>query len=312
MSLLDSSLMEEPTVCTTCTGDVTPHFPEDCPKRQHECPHCGYKDSHEEVKGSHLKECPQLIIPCTNEGCFEKITRISMMEHLGACSKGIISCPYSIVGCHKRFKREDASRHDNDHMSRHLELAVKSYKELKEKPPQLETLKEGELGSYVFKLKDFSELKQQGKHWMSPTFYTSLGGYKLALVVFPNGYNEDEGDHVSCIVCLLAGEYDAILEWPMKGEVKVELLNQLEDNNHTNIVLSVEEENEFFAVEDEEIVNIEEDVPGVGQSNMVEHSQLEYESDLNVRYLKDDCLYFRVTVTKLLTKQARPWLLTTQ
>ena len=304
--------MKEPASCTTCTGDITPHFPEGCPKREYECPHCGYKDTYEEITGAHQSECSQLIIACSNEGCNEKITRISMMEHLGVCPKAVIECQYSIVGCHKKFKREEATRHETDHMSKHLKLAVKSIKELRERPPQCLTLKEGEFGSYVFKLREFSELKQKGKLWMSPTFYTSIGGYKLVLVVFPNGYKEDEGSQVSCFICLLAGEYDFQLQWPMKGEVTIELLNQLEDKNHTKAILTITEDNDFFPVEDEEILNIEEDVPGVGHSNMIEHYQLEYDSELNVAYLKDDCLYFRITVSKMETNATKPWLITTQ
>ena len=38
--------------------------------------------------------------------------------------------------------------------------------------------------------------------------------------------------HVSCYVCLMTGENDDTLEWPFQGKLTMELLNQLEDENH--------------------------------------------------------------------------------
>ena len=312
MSLLDTPIPQMDAMCSTCgqqVEDQQNHFEWECPTREYECPHCSYKDTHEEITGDHLEECPNVIVPCTNEGCNEKVTRISMMEHFGSCPKAMITCQYAFIGCEKKFKREEASRHENDHLKQHLKLAIKSIRELKEKPPK-PAKPTGELTSDVFKVKNYLDLKQKNKSWVSPTFYTSIGGYKLVMVIFPNGYGEDEGSHVSCFVCLMPGENDDTLEWTMKGEITVELLNQLEDKNHTIITLTIDEDNEFNKVDEEEIENIEEDLPGVGQSNFIHHTYLEHNPTLNIHYLKDDTLYIRITVSKLLTK-TKPWLVTT-
>ena len=288
------------------------HSIEECPNREYICPHCGYRDTYNEVMGPHLNECPSALIQCTNEGCTDTVTRILMLEHSVTCAKAVVNCQYASIGCHKKFKRDEASKHETEYVKTHLKLAMKSIKRLNERPPQPLVIQQNtQLVTVVFQLKNYSELKQQNKHWTSPTFYTSIGGYKFVLVVFPNGYDEEQGTHVSCFVCLMPGEYDNILEWPVKGEITVELLNQLEDANHTRVTLPIDEENEFFPVDEEEVIeNIEEDLPGVGQPNFIEQTYLERDSELNVQYLKNDSLYFRVKVTKL---DAKPklWLITT-
>ncbi len=57
-------------------------------------------------------------------------------------------------------------------------------------------------------------------------------GYKLTICVDANSNNKYNGNHISVWVYLMRGEYDDQLEFPFKGTITYELLNQLENNNH--------------------------------------------------------------------------------
>ena len=77
--------------------------------------------------------------------------------------------------------------------------------------------------------------KDSGDRWLSMPFYTHQGGYKMRLVVYPNGKGSRAGTHtyISVAICLMSGKYDAKLEWPPKITLKVTLIDQLSPNNYS-------------------------------------------------------------------------------
>ena len=62
--------------------------------------------------------------------------------------------------------------------------------------------------------------------WLSEPFYTHEGGYRMRLVVYPNGKHSGAGTHVSVAVYLMSGKYDHKLDWPLNMTLSVTLLNQ--------------------------------------------------------------------------------------
>ena len=54
----------------------------------------------------------------------------------------------------------------------------------------------------------------------------------MCIKVDCNGFGDGEGTHVSVYAYLMRGENDNHLPWPFTGTITVELLNQLEDDNH--------------------------------------------------------------------------------
>ena len=64
-----------------------------------------------------------------------------------------------------------------------------------------------------FTVGDFLNMKQSNTEWVSPPFYTHPHGYKLCLVVRPNGI-DGKGSHVSVFVGLLTGPHDDLLTGP--------------------------------------------------------------------------------------------------
>ena len=260
------------------------HLEEDCPNREVSCPHCNITDNHNIVTGSHLEECPDLLIPCPYEGCQEYIKRSESADHRENCVKEIVPCPYASIGCKQRMKREELEDHDEENVRQHLKMAVDTIKELR-----LNTN-----GIFNITMRNFQQYKDSDDSWYCNGFYTSPRGYKISLCIYPNGNGHGKGTHLSCYVCLMKGEYDDILEWPFEGKVVVELLNQLEDKNHKKYVTRF---NESTPISSRQRVVRKQYGGGWGYPKFISHTEISLGSSLNRQYLKDDTLYFRVTPT---------------
>ena len=150
--------------------------------------------------------------------------------------------------------------------------------------------------SFTFKISDYSLLKEENQTYYSEPFYTSCDGYRIHIVVDPNGSDGCEATHVSVYVKLLKGSNDQKLQWPFLGTVTVELLNQLADDDHHSRMIS-------FDLGDNVRVGI-----AYGHPDFIPHwphSNLFHDLARNAQYLVDDTLYFRVTVK---VKGHMPWL----
>ena len=79
---------------------------------------------------------------------------------------------------------------------------------------------------------NFEELKSEEADWYSPPFYTHIGGYKMCLNIVANGWGSGKYTHVSMTVHMMKGEFDSHLQWPFKGEITVQLVNQKEGGEH--------------------------------------------------------------------------------
>ena len=92
----------------------------------------------------------------------------------------------------------------------------------------------------VVKISDFTEKKRRMIQWFSEPFYTLSNGYKMQLCVFPFGdAGSSKGSHMTVCLYLLKGPYDEQLQWPMKGEYEVKLLNQNSDSMHHSVTNSI-------------------------------------------------------------------------
>ena len=269
------------------------HASQHCPKRIVSCPHCEEIGTHNVISTSnHLDKCPLLPVKCSNDDCEVVCPRNTLSVHEGNCPKGIITCEYSSVGCVKRMKREEQEEHNDQSLKQHLQFAVCRINTLQQNP-----------NFKVFKLGGYSSKKVNNKSWSSPSFYSSPGGYKLFLGVRVNGTGSGRGTHVSCFTYLSPGDYDDTLEWPFQGKVIIELLNQLEDKNHRKYTITYGESTSEKA---KERVAQGGRGEGWGWPEFVSHLQLDYNPSTNCHYLKDDCLYFRVTVHT--SSKTKPWL----
>ena len=285
--------------CTNeCGGKVLrmyldDHIEEKCPERIVECEYCEEEGTHQLItSSSHLDECRNYPVKCSNEECEEVIPQCLLPLHNETCPKAIITCEYNTVGCNKKMKREEKEEHNKESVQEHLWLAVQQVHFLQLHHPI----------NKVIKVDQYLKKKEDDEDWYSDGFYTS-GGYKMSLNVVVNGHGIRKGTYVSCYICLMPGEYDDTLEWPFQGEVTIELLNQLEDKNHKKCIITFNNEtgNEYS-----QRVSKRSRGSELGDTTFLLQAELEYNPITNCQYLKDDSLYFRVSVK--VTSKTKPWL----
>ena len=148
----------------------------------------------------------------------------------------------------------------------------------------------------TIKMAGFDELKKTATRWHSRPFYTGMEGYKMCLEVEANGSVDGAGTHVSMFTCLMRGELNSHLEWPFRGTVTIQLVNQLEDNEHrTNTIAYRDTTPDAAAAR----VTDGERSHGLGCLKFLLHSELGLSVANNRQYLKDDCLIFRIVSIKI-------------
>ena len=273
--------------------DVKIHLKNDCPNRYDECEHCGMKGTYANIKEVHVKKCEKKILPCSNVSCKKKVRREDMDKHVNDyCEYTMVPCKYESIGCSKRMIRKDIKEHEEDDDKAHLHMALDVLKDKVHVP----MLKQGT--SITFKLANFTSKKDEGAVFYSPSFYSSPGGYHLVIRVDANGDGDGKGTNVSIFCVVKKGQYDDELKWPFKGKVIYTVLNQLHDEKHHTT------ESDFKDLEPDNPHMMPGGV-GRGKPEFIPHSMLARDPENGTQYLKDDTLYFKVSVDM---PEHKPWL----
>ena len=100
-------------------------------------------------------------------------------------------------------------------------------------------------------LTQVERIKKDKPYWLSMPFYTHQGGYKMRLVVYPDGTQSGRGRHISVAIRLMNGKYDDLLEWPLNITLNVTLLSQnfAQNNIKRTYTLSKRDSGKASAVE---------------------------------------------------------------
>ena len=147
---------------------------------------------------------------------------------------------------------------------------------------------------FTIMMSNFNNWKEEKDHWFGPAFYSHPGGYKLCLKVRASGQEEGEGTHVSVYAHIMSGENDQKLQWPFRGKVKLQLLNQRADSNH------IDGEIDFSNLGKEDagarvtgglrVPSGTAAILGKGVVQLVKHKDLNYSPDRGTEYLREDAL----------------------
>ena len=300
---------EEDKITLCMRKDLDHHVNNECPNRDYKCEYCEKKGTYANITQIHDSVCKKKKIPCTNTECTETIKRGKMKHHLDDCDYTIISCKYKKIGCDVELKRKDMPVHEKDdkvHLHLALGTVVKLQDNLQSANDTIATL-QGDMKSaqntlqtvtrrekpLTFKLTEYQKKKDNNERTESPSFYTSPEGYCMRLQVDANGDGDGKQTHVSTFVKILEGEHDKTLKWPFTGTYVFELLNQLEDKNHHTKTLNITSTHKSSVGS------------AWGYPRFISHSKLNHIPSINTQYLKDDTLYFRLTVTP---SDYKPWL----
>jgi len=66
-------------------------------------------------------------------------------------------------------------------------------------------------------------------------FYAHSNGYKMQLLVYPNGCSDT---HLSVYLCLPNGPHDDQLTWPLKRRFYLQLVNQINNGHHHSYIVT--------------------------------------------------------------------------
>ena len=283
--------------------DLQDHLNNKCPRRQYKCPLCEETGEHLEITTSHLKSCPKALVSCSNRGCNLIFLRCEISAHQTTCQYKPVPCKYAEVGCKEKPLRKDLKKHEEDgqlHLRVTTEAVLELKKELAKQNTQVFVLA-SKINCLVSKpqvmlrLTEFKRFKSEKKVFHSAPFYSSLNGYKMCIRVFANGAGDGKGSHVSVFSVIMKGEYDDNLTWPFTGTVTIQLLNQLEDNNHHERQLKYRQDQVCSKRVLDDQIKIGE-LRDWGKFKFISHDSLDYQPAINCQYLKDDSLIFRVYI----------------
>ncbi len=275
--------------------DLDEHLANECPNRDFECVRCGKKGTYVSIVQEHDKICDRKMIPCPNSECANLVVRLNLKRHLESCDYSEVHCKYQRVGCDRVTKRKEMLLHEQDDKL-HLCLALNTAAQLQGKEAEEKIVKlDNKIHTqFTFKMARFKKMRDSSEIFISPSFYSSTRGYHVTIRVDANGCGLEKATHISIFALIGKGKYDAELKWPFEGTFNFMLLNQLEDANHFVYSTCVNGENGVCAGH-----------RGWGSKSFIPYSELCRNSVKNTQYLKDDTLYFRVSVE---VNNRKPWL----
>ena len=198
---------------------------------------------------------------------------------------------------------QEFSQHVTKLETKHKEMETSFNSQLREvtsEQEQISKLVHTTIVPVIITMADFSQHKRDNDDWYSDPFYTHPHGYKMCLRVDANGSGSGKGTHVSVYVYLMRGEFDDYLKWPFRGEITIQLLNQLADKEHHSQTISFTDETPDTiagraTTGERGEKESGEKSKGWGYRKFIFSKKLKYSRSKNCQYLKDDRFQFRVT-----------------
>ena len=274
------------------SSEMKDHILSDCCKRLCECEHCGYCNSFDIVTEQHYPVCEMFPVECPNVCSGVTMQRREFSHHLEEqCPLQVIQCPFTSAGCTFQLPRREMEEHEDHHL-----LMMMSVMQLKpnQETPAVVTATTKEVKYLVnllpvqFAITDFIKKKVCNADRISPVFYSHPDGYKLCLVVYPNGISVAKGTHVSIYVGLFSEKLDSKENWhAVDFNICVHVLNWRKDENHHEESLSFNGIGNRTSREGIKLSST--------RSTFLPHSSLSYNSTTNTEYLQNDCVRLRVS-----------------
>lgn len=273
------------TVTKVMRMHLQDHLKNDCPLRPYSCAHCHKKATYLSITRDHYDKCSMKRCACPHTECRMMIEQKLFEKHKQNCQYAPVPCKYAILGCNERKLRKYIEQHEKDD-THHLQLAMATIVSMKREEESKPTIQ------FVFQISNVPK-KCNENYIHSEPFYTSRRGYHLQLDVHLSVSNPSLCENlVNLYLYMRKGKNDSQLQWPFLGTMKIELLNQLEDNNHLTRSTPYSLDSRFR-------VGTHVTIP-----NFISHSQL-FQSKSSTQYLLNDTIYFRVWVK---VDSDRPWL----
>lgn len=252
-------------------------------------------------------------------------------KSLEGCSYIAINCPLHHAGCEVNLPRKDMKAHLEQKSIQHMlfqvqeqSLLLARIENLHQENQKLQTII-GEIheekqyleqrltdleaklelptactcktpftqptGTLELTMGNFESKKRDHVPWFSPPFYTHPQGYKMCLQVNANGLGQGKGTHMSTYIHMMRGEFDDQLMWPFRGHISVQLVDQERESDHFHHTFHFTDAAPLEVRERQR--ERERSQHGRGPSKFI------LLTELRPKYLKNDCLRFRITKVEL-------------
>ena len=306
------------------------HQNEECPQRLLSCEYCKeYDSTFEDVTTKHHAICGKYPVTCPNKCNDDLWERSSIESHLNnECPLNKVSCSFAYAGCEVKLLRKDMPGHTADIFT-HFPLLASYTRQIDQKQSDMKRYFEEMLKaqnqvleeklkvieSKVALLEDTHQIKSalgkfpidfqvnlyEKKEFLSrlflPPFFTHPHGYKMCFRVDPNGNSNGKGTHVSVFIYLMQGPFDYQLKWPFRGEVTIQIVNQVGDHSHFE--RTIEFNSETQGKHNARVIGKERADTGLGRKQFLAHTELGYNAAKKTQYLKDSIMLVRAIQVKL-------------
>ena len=270
-----------------------------CPMRIVKCEYCSVSVKACDMNG-HLEVCEEFPIPCPNKCGTQRVKRKGKSIHLSQeCPLQETECPYSQYGCEVKVQRRNLDRHEKEDMHKHLKLTMNKVVKLEKENDDLKMniskfqyllipmiFSLGARRNIVFewKISRVKDKLSQKEDTYSEPFYLEF--YKFQGRV---QWNKTE-NYVGLYLCIMKGECDDALKWPIRYTKSVVLINQLDAEDSYKWKSDITEEHlekhpECFSKPSTERNK------GFGKREFISHADL-----LQEKYSIDDSIAFKISV----------------
>ena len=233
-------LFEDAHQSTCCGGHVCGQCTSQLKNKKAQCPLCRKPNFDASPDQFFMRQLLSLQVQChnSNKGCPWSGELRELKKHVDkACEKMFskcehcsLECAYQALSAHVLVCAEAAQPCPNrcsatgvkrKHLKRHLEqecvLRVVGSDTVPHAANQCV-----QVAPLAMTMTSYSQYVSTGNIWYSPPFYTHKNGYKVHLRVDANWYKRG---YVSVLVCVLQGEHDNKLPWPLRAQVEVAFYN---------------------------------------------------------------------------------------
>lgn len=307
---LAKECFERQYICPFCSHQdtysrVSDNHMQECPYLPIRCPNfCGVT-CEQDILSSHMLICPLEKGECefAFSGCKEKFLREDQESHLVKHQKQHFSMLVKECSTMKRTLQEkdeemralkESFVNEQRTKQKNIESLQKHVQDLqfnlRDMESSLKVISASQATQnffrfpFNFSLAEFTLQRKNHNQWSSDSIGTHPKGYKMQVIVHPNGVGEGAGTHVSLGLRPVMTIQDTNLKWPAKCSVTLQLMNQFHDQDH----LTVSE-------------TLTWDMPASASSKIlnlsrlfVKHEDLEWNARKRTRYLYEDTLQFRV------------------
>lgn len=278
--------------------DACRMHPLSCPNR------CGAEHIPRCQMKSHMAECPLAMVKCSFPECTQWIQRRDERLHNEKNThKHLTQLSTAAANMTKMLEESKKSTQQINHNQQMTDLT--STHGLNQQHMDLTSIQWPQVGQRVnyqegppvdFVMADYDRHYRNSDWWHSPAFKTHFGGYSMYLnirvVTPPTNQAAVQGEDERKIVMELRANDDDQndqLVWPRRCTVTVQILNQLEDQDHHT---------ETISGEMKKPVDMPSSRCWVTECFMP-CSKVRYDPHRHTQYLKDDCLKIRIGVIRL-------------